>query len=46
MVVRLNFADRIAIAGERRRNVTTKTVRSAGYVQPENLRGPLFEAIE
>ena len=37
VVVRINYTARIAIDGAPRRNVTTNSVRSAGYVRPGDL---------
>ena len=45
VVVRVNYTTKLALDGEERTGVTTNSVRSAGYVQPENLRDPRFERI-
>ena len=42
-MVRVNFADRLRPDEADRASVITNSIRTVGYVQPENLRGARYE---
>ena len=45
VVVEVNYSSKMAVQGRKREQITTNSVRTAGYVQPGNLREPRYELI-
>ena len=46
IIVRVNFDEKQRTVAGKRQRARTNSIRTAGYVQPENLRGPRYRTLE